>query len=269
MISSTFFFLFSQLAVGMLWTLLFISPRVIGNSFFKFASQTAGVLIGVTLGFDFLFASPVRESAWPAILLLASGILAGMYNRTVHVEKYRPALVLLALATAIGLVSITMDSLAFTLLLELGGWEHWVLVLNHLGATALLGSVMLAMVFGHWYLIVPKLPIDPLKLLTKVYIGAIAFRVVTIVLSLVVLEIQQDVTLVNIASELFVRQGLFFWPRVMFGVVVPIVLGAMIWSTLKLGHTQAATGLLYVAVVAVLFGEFFSKFLLFSLSLPL
>ena len=142
MISSTFFFLFSQLAVGMLWTLLFISPRVIGKSFFKFASQTVGVLMGVTLGFDLLFSSPVRESAWPAILLLASGILAGMYNRTVHFEKYRPALVLLALATAIGLVSITMDSLAFTLLLELGGWEHWVLVLNHLGATALLGSVM-------------------------------------------------------------------------------------------------------------------------------
>ncbi len=269
MISSTFFFLFSQLAVGMLWTLLFISPRVIGNSFFKFASQTAAILIGVTLGFDFLFASPVRESAWPAILLLVTAILAGVYNRTVHIDKFRPAMVLLVLATAIGLISITLDSLAFNLLMELGGWEHWVLVLNHLGATALLGSVMLAMVFGHWYLIVPRLSIDPLRLLTKVYIGAIAVRVVTIILSLVVLEVKMDVTLANIALELFVHQGLFFWPRVLFGVVVPIVLGGMIWSTVRLQHTQAATGLLYVAVVAVLFGEFFSKFLLFSLSLPL
>ncbi len=269
MISSTFFFLFSQLAVGMLWTLLFISPQVVGNGFFKFASQTAAILMGVTLGFDLLFASPVRASPWPAILLLVAAILAGLYNRTVHIEQFRPAIVLLSLATGIGLVSITMDSLAFTLLMELGGWEHWVLVVNHLGATALLGSVMLAMVFGHWYLIVPKLSINPLRLLTKVYIGAIAFRVVTIVLSLVVLEFQQDVTLANIALELLVRQGLFFWPRVLFGVVAPIVLGGMIWSTIGLGHTQAATGLLYVAVVAVLFGEFFSKFLLFSLSLPL
>ena len=45
MISSTFFFLFSQLGVGMMLTLLFISPRSIGNSFFKFASQTAAVLL--------------------------------------------------------------------------------------------------------------------------------------------------------------------------------------------------------------------------------
>ena len=44
-------------------------------------------------------------------------------------------------------------------------------------------------------------------------------------------------------------QGLFFWPRLLFGVVVPIVLTAMIWSTLKLKHTQAATGLLYLAIL--------------------
>ena len=45
MISSTFFFLFSQLGVGMMLTLLFISPRSIGNSFFKFASLTAAILL--------------------------------------------------------------------------------------------------------------------------------------------------------------------------------------------------------------------------------
>ena len=70
MISSTFFFLFSQLGVGMMLTLLFISPRAIGNSFFKFASLTAAVLLGVVLGFNFLFPSLVRTSQAPVILLL-------------------------------------------------------------------------------------------------------------------------------------------------------------------------------------------------------
>ena len=37
----------------------------------------------------------------------------------------------------------------------------------------------------------------------------------------------------------------------------------------ELQHTQAATGLLYLAVVALLFGEFFSKFLLFAVNIPL
>ncbi len=269
MISSTFFFLFSQLGVGMLWTLLFISPRTIGKSFFKFSSSTAAVLMATTLGFDFLFPSPVREGQLPVVFLLVATLLAGLYNRTVHIDKYGPALVLLVAATTAGTIAIVLDSLAFIPLMELGGWERWVLAINHLGATALLGSVMLTMVFGHWYLVVPKLSIDPIRLLTKVYMGTIAFRVLTIALTLVVLNAVQAIPFSNVASELLVRQALFFWPRLLFGVVAPIVLGVMIWSTLKLRHTQAATGLLYLAVVTLLFGEFFSKFLLFSVSLPL
>src|SRR3954462_7646070 len=75
MISSTFFFLFSQLGVGMMLTLLFISPRSIGNSFFKFASLTAAILLGVVLGFNFLFPSPDRTSQVPVVLLAVSAVL--------------------------------------------------------------------------------------------------------------------------------------------------------------------------------------------------
>src|SRR5215472_12372514 len=136
MISSTFFFLFLQLGVGMMLTLLFISPRAIGNSFFKFASLTAAILLGVTLGFNFLFPSPVRVGQIPVILLAASGLLAAIYNRVVDVDKFSAAFALLIAVIATGLVSIVTDSLAFTRLMELGGWEKWILVLNHLAATA-------------------------------------------------------------------------------------------------------------------------------------
>jgi hypothetical protein len=268
-ISSTFFFLFSQLGVGMMLTLLFISPRSIGNSFFKFASLTAAILLGVTLGFNFLFPSPVRESQLPVVFLLISALLTTLYNRVVDVNKFTGALALLIGATVTGLISIAADSIAFTKLMSLGGWEKWVLLLNHLAATALLGSVMLTMVFGHWYLVIPGLSIDPLKRLTKVLMGAIGFRIVTIVASLVVLQIEQNFPLTAVLQELMIQQGIFFWPRLIFGVLVPIVLAVMIWSTVQLKHTQAATGLLYLAVVALLFGEFFSKFLLFSLNIPL
>jgi hypothetical protein len=269
MISSTFFFLFSQLGIGMMLTLLFISPRSIGNSFFKFASLTAAILLGVTLGFNFLFPSPVREGQLPVIFLGVAALLTAIYNRVVDVDKFTAASVLLAGVIATGLISIAMDSFAFTKLMNLGGWERWVLVANHLAATGLLGSVMLTMVFGHWYLVIPGLSINPLVRLTKVLIGAIGLRAVTIVLSLIVLQAEQSIPLANVLNELMIRQGLFFWPRVIFGVLVPIILAAMIWSTVQIRHTQAATGLLYLGVVAVLFGEFFSKFLLFSVSLPL
>src|SRR5437773_929462 len=80
----------------------------------------------------------------------------------------------LFLATiAAGLISIGRDSLVFTRLMALGGWEDWILVLMHFAATALLGSMMLTMVFGHWYLVIPRLSIEPLMKLTKVLMGAI------------------------------------------------------------------------------------------------
>jgi hypothetical protein len=66
-----------------------------------------------------------------------------------------------------------------------------------------------------------------------------------------------------------VGQAMFFWPRIIFGVLVPVILVVMIRSTVQIRHTQAATGLLYLAVVALLFGEFFSKFLLFAVNIAL
>jgi hypothetical protein len=269
MISSTFFFLFSQLGVGMMLTLLFISPRTIGNSFFKFASLTAAILLGVTLGFNFLFPSPVRDSQLPVVLLLSSAAFMVLYNRIIDINKFDAAFALLIAAAATGVLSIATDSLAFSRLMTLGGWENWILLINHLAATALLGSVMLTMVFGHWYLVIPRLSIDPLKRLTKVLMAAIGIRIATIVVSFVVLQLKQSIPFGAVLNELLVQQGIFFWPRVIFGVLVPIVLTAMIWSTVKIQHTQAATGLLYLAVVALLFGEFFSKFLLFAVSIPL
>jgi hypothetical protein len=269
MISSTFFFLFSQLGVGMMLSLLFISPRSIGNSFFKFASLTAAILLGVVLGFNFLFPSQVRTSHVPVILLLISTILTVAYNRVVETNKFTSALVLLIAAVATGMISIAADSLAFTRLMTLGGWEHWLLLINHFAATALLGSVMLTMVFGHWYLVIPKLSIDHLARLTNVLIVAIIIRIATMVLSLFVLQLEQSLPLAAVMRELMVGQAMFFWPRILFGVLVPVILAVMIRSTVQLRHTQAATGLLYLAVVALLFGEFFSKFLLFAVNIAL
>ena len=253
----------------MMLTLLFISPREIGASFFKFASLTSAILLGVTLGFNFLFPSSFRDSQIPVVFLGISALLTAAYNRVVDVDRFRAAFVLLVGAIGAGLMSIGADSLAFTRLLTLGGWENWILVLNHFAATALLGSVMLTMVFGHWYLVTPRLSIEPLMKLTRVLMGAIGIRILTIALTLAVLQFERGHPLRAVVTEPIVRQGIFFWPRLIFGVVVPIVLTAMIWSTVQIRHTQAATGLLYLAVVTLLFGEFFSKFLLFSLNIPL
>ena len=82
--------------------LLFISPRSIGNSFFKFASLTAAILLGVTLGFNFLFPSPLRTSHLPVIFLGVSALLTAIYNRVVDADKFTGAFWLLIAATVTG-----------------------------------------------------------------------------------------------------------------------------------------------------------------------
>ena len=88
MINSTFFFMFSQLGVGMMLCLLFISPREIGNSFFKFASKTAAILLAVTLGFHFMFPSQFRAGQAPVVFLAISMLLTAVYNRVVGMDKF-------------------------------------------------------------------------------------------------------------------------------------------------------------------------------------
>src|SRR5215212_3755847 len=106
MVPSTFFFLFSQLGVGMMLGLLFLNPRRIGNGFFKFASLTAGILMGVPLAFDYFFPSPYRTGNGPAVLLLVSVALTVLYNRVINLDKFGAAFGLLLGVVASGLGSI-------------------------------------------------------------------------------------------------------------------------------------------------------------------
>ena len=46
------------------------------------------------------------------------------------------------------------------------------------------------------------------------------------------------------------------------GNLVPMILNIFIWRTLKLQATQSATGLLYVSVVSILFGDLLFKYYL-------
>ena len=56
---------------------------------------------------------------------------------------------------------------------------------------------------------------------------------------------------------------------IFFGVLVPIVLNGFIWRTIIIQSTQSATGLLYVSVVAVIFGDLFYKNYTFQFGLIL
>jgi hypothetical protein len=48
-----------------------------------------------------------------------------------------------------------------------------------------------------------------------------------------------------------------------------VILVWMTWQTLKIPQTMAATGLLYIATMSVLVGEFLGRFIMFRTAIPL
>jgi len=111
---------------------------------------------------------------------------------------------------------------------------------------ALLGTINLAMLLGHWYLVVRGMAIDPLKRLTIATLIGTIVRLAVVVAALFA---------PGVWAEVGVRQSIFFWMRAGWGLVGPLALFPMVWGTVKIRSTMAATGILYVDVVAVVIGE--------------
>jgi hypothetical protein len=128
-----------------------------------------------------------------------------------------------------------------------------------LSSVALLGSVNMAMTLGHWYLVVRGMAIDPLKRLTHATLAATIVRLLVVAIALV---------LPGVWHEVAVRQGIFFWMRAGWGLIVPLLRYPMVWGTVKIRSTMAATGILYVEVVAVVIGEVLAGWLAAGAHLP-
>jgi hypothetical protein len=126
-----------------------------------------------------------------------------------------------------------------------------------LASIALLGSVNLAMLLGHWYLVVRGMAIDPLKRLT---IATLVSAIAKIALVVIVIATHWSSP---------VTKDIFFWMRAGWGLLGPLALYPMVWGTVKIRSTMAATGILYVDVVAVVIGEVLGGWLAALAHLPL
>ncbi len=116
-------------------------------------------------------------------------------------------------------------------------------VAGALASIGLLGSVNLAMILGHWYLVVRGMAIDPLKRLTIATLVAAIAKVAIVLIAIAFIWPPP------------VLKDIFFWMRAGWGLLGPLALYPMVWGTVKIRSTMAATGILYVDVVAVIIGE--------------
>ena len=87
------------------------------------------------------------------------------------------------------------------------------------------------------------MPIEPLKRLAIATLVAAVARILIVVLA------------VGVAWRPPVVTDLFFWMRAGWGLLGPLALFPMVWGTVRIRSTMAATGILNVEVVAVVIGE--------------
>ena len=136
--------------------------------------------------------------------------------------------------------------------------------LSFLISSLLLGSVVDGMILGHSYLNIPALPTRFLMQFSILFLVSLLFQG-----SLTMFSILSGMRTDLVRSALFLQSfdGLFLWVRLAVGIIGPLILAVMILETVRIRSTQSATGLLYIAMLMVVAGEFFSKFFLFKNSM--
>jgi protein NrfD len=253
------FLFLTHLAIGIVFTLLFVS-RDAGVKFFRFNAGLAAILIVVAFAFR-------RSGDIPAIVALSIAELAiVIYWATVGraLASIRPALV--ATACVAGAAALVLQAVDVT-----AGWPLVVRALavaSFLSSAALLGGTCTAMILGHWYLVIPSMQVSHLQSIVKVHIASMVVRVVVVVAAIYVAIVTWQPGLgPNFERYIFSVAGIFFWQRVLFGLA-PVLLAYLTWETAKIRSTQSATGILYVDFFTVVVGEVLAKYLLLATRVP-
>jgi hypothetical protein len=132
-----------------------------------------------------------------------------------------------------------------------------------------LGAVTTGMLLGHWYLIDRDLAIEPFRHMLTFFAVMLGVQVALMLLSSGLLAIAGGAVTGDRVRLLFSDHRALLAVRLAVGPLASAVLAWMIWQTLKIPQTMAATGLFYIAILSVLVGEFMGRFILFRTSIPL
>ena len=240
-----------QAGCGIALLLLFFPPKVLGKGFFSLHGTIALAAVVVAL--------LVRPDGLPRIAALVAVAALAAYALTAHAGHTSAGRLLLAAAA----LTTGYSAARVALLAPRAPSSGWT------AASALLGglffaAVLLVMNLGHWYLVSRSLPFQLLARGATLFAALAAAR--ACLLGAAVAANPRPEGLEALLS--LDRDALFFLFRVVWGIVGPLALSWFIWRTAEMKSNQAATGLLYVALVFVLIGELLASYLTVATGFP-
>src|SRR5713101_1715530 len=240
-----------EAAAGTAALLIFFPARTLGKGFFSLHGAIAFACL--------LLAAVVRPHGLPAPAAAAATGLAALYSLAAHAG--RPAAARPALVGAAGLAAWCVARVAVVAPQGHGG--AWTAAGALLGGL-LFGAALLTMNLGHWYLVSRSLPSALISRGALLFAALAAARAILLLAAAAAGPSRE-----GLASLLSLeRNALFFLFRVAWGIVGPLALSYFIWKTAHMRSNQAATGLIYVALVFVLIGELLSSYLTVATGFP-
>ena len=132
----------------------------------------------------------------------------------------------------------------------------------------LLGSVTIGMLIGHWYLIDTGQSLEPFIRIFRFFVMTLIAQCIFFLLAPVAVAAIGTPPSAAALAIAYERHFTLLTLRVLVGQVAPLILSWMIWRTLLIPHTMAATGLFYIALLGVFVGEILGRQILALTTLP-
>lgn len=248
-------------ALGTGASLLAVPYKQIGKYYFNFHSTVLLVLVALAV----LLGKPWEPLAHGTAYMKAVAVLAMLFavlvlaqNVVVRAAERELRPDVLILPVSVGSIFVILASFGWT---AYGTGTALLLTLHLLSAALVLGTSLVAMSTGHWYLANAQLSFDILIRLCRMFVGAIGLKAVIVAI--------YAATRFSDYWRLEDFYKLVMGVRVIAGIVMAVALALMSLSCAKRHANQSATGILYVAVVFVLIGETISLYLTLGMNRPI
>ena len=271
--SSSFLLFFYQIALGGLFALAGTPFHEIERGFYK---STAGVLYVIALlglwGKSALYIATLSENvSWSLALEIlfhvAFLIAFSCYMISLWTEwkVFRARSFATAVLTGLAGLCVTAHSFYHAAFFSV---ETFTYPTSFFLSALLLGSVTVGMLIGHWYLIDTGQSLEPFIRIFRFFVMALIVQCVFFLfapLTLLWLGTPQSSAALQ---QLWERHSTLLITRAIVGQLAPLILSWMIWRTLLIPHTMAATGLFYIALLGVFVGEILGRQILALTTLP-
>ncbi len=230
-----------RLACGLAALLLLTPWRVVPAAFFRTHFQ---VILGLFV-LAVLDASRLGIGGAWLVAMVAAAVLS-------YVAVVVWGLGLPRVAIPLTVLVVLVSSGVLVAISQSGDTAVWLLNgAGRLSSAFLMGATLTAMLLGHHYLTAPAMSIDPLKRFVRCMAGALVLRALVAAAGLG-LWFNAGVSLTHTSGAV---SPLFLGVRWGMGLFGPALATYLTWQTVRIRSTQSATGILYIAMTLVLFGE--------------